>query len=73
MLAQVPQSIDSLETYAQTHSPNDTNYVNALLQLGRLTTRVKANYQRADSMLRLADKIARELHFGSGIYRPART
>lgn len=68
-LAQVPQSIDSLETYAQIHSPNDTNYVNALLQLGRLTTRVKANYQRADSILRVADKIAGELHFGRGAYR----
>ncbi|AKD54489.1 tetratricopeptide repeat-containing sensor histidine kinase [Spirosoma radiotolerans] len=68
-VGQVPKSLDSLEVYLQTHTATDTNYVNALLQLGKLTTRTKANYDRADSLLRAAEKVAIKLQFGLGIYQ----
>ena len=66
---QVPHSLDSLETYLKVHTPTDTNYVNALNELGYLTTRRKADYSQADSLLRVAEKIAVKLNFGRGIYR----
>ncbi|GAB3802015.1 hypothetical protein GCM10028819_30460 [Spirosoma humi] len=66
---QVPKSLDSLEVYLQTHTATDTNYVNALLQTGKLTTRIKANYDRADSLLRTAETVAIKLQFGLGIYQ----
>jgi len=69
VLAQVPKSLDSLETYVQTHTPTDTNYVIALNELGNLITRKKADYNRADSVLHLAEAIARRLNFGRGMYR----
>ncbi|GAB4033195.1 tetratricopeptide repeat-containing sensor histidine kinase [Spirosoma gilvum] len=68
-LAQIPKSLDSLETYLQTHTQTDTNYVIALNELGNLTTRKKADYNRADSILRVAEKLAIRLNFGRGIYR----
>ncbi|MVM39332.1 tetratricopeptide repeat protein [Spirosoma sp. HMF3257] len=67
--AQIPKSLDSLETYVQTHQPTDTNYVNALLRMGNLTTRTRANYDRADSLLRVAEKVAIKLNFSRGIYQ----
>ncbi|GAB3940967.1 hypothetical protein GCM10028805_03600 [Spirosoma harenae] len=69
VVAQIPKSLDSLEMYVQTHTPTDTNFVNALNELGNLTTRKKANYDRADSLLRTAEKVAIKLNFGRGIYR----
>ncbi|GAB4049179.1 tetratricopeptide repeat-containing sensor histidine kinase [Spirosoma litoris] len=69
VIAQIPQSLDSLETYVHAHTPTDTNYVNALLQLGNLTTKTRANYNRADSLLRVAEKLAIKLSFGRGIYK----
>ncbi|QMW02866.1 tetratricopeptide repeat-containing sensor histidine kinase [Spirosoma foliorum] len=67
--AQLPKSLDSLETYVQSHTPTDTNYVNALLRLGNLTTKARANYDRADSLLRVAEILAIKLNFGRGIYQ----
>lgn len=69
VIAQIPKSLDSLEIYTQTHTPADTSYVNALLLQGNLTTRTKANYNRADSLLREAEKLAIKLRFGRGIYQ----
>ncbi|GAB4008477.1 hypothetical protein GCM10028808_14670 [Spirosoma migulaei] len=69
VIAQIPKSLDSLGIYVQTHPPTDTNYVNALLRLGNLTTKTKANYDRADSLLRAAEKLAIKLSFGRGIYQ----
>ncbi|WP_020601212.1 tetratricopeptide repeat-containing sensor histidine kinase [Spirosoma panaciterrae] len=69
VLAQVPKSLDSLETYVRTHTPTDTNYVIALNELGNQLTRKKADYDRADSVLHLAESIARRLNFGRGMYR----
>ncbi|MVM30700.1 tetratricopeptide repeat protein [Spirosoma sp. HMF4905] len=69
VIAQIPKSLDSLEVYVQTHAPTDTNYVNALLRMGNLTTKTRANYDRADSLLRVAEKLAIKLNFGRGIYQ----
>ncbi|GAB3966080.1 hypothetical protein GCM10028806_06030 [Spirosoma terrae] len=69
LIAQIPGSLDSLENYVQSHSPTDTNYVNALLKMGNLTTRARANYDRADSLLRVAEKLAIKLSFDRGIYQ----
>lgn len=62
-------SLDSLKTYLNTHTPTDTNYVIALNELGNLTTRRKADYSQADSLLQVAEKLAIKLNFGRGIYR----
>ncbi|GAB4001740.1 hypothetical protein GCM10028807_58640 [Spirosoma daeguense] len=69
VVAQIPKSLDSLESYVHSHTPTDTNYVDALLKLGSLTTRQKANYDRADSLLRVAEKLGIKLNFGRGIYQ----
>ncbi|WP_020601211.1 tetratricopeptide repeat-containing sensor histidine kinase [Spirosoma panaciterrae] len=67
LIAQVPKSLDSLEAYVKTYAPTDTNYVKALNRLGDLTSRKKADYSRADSLLRVSEKLALKLDFGLGV------
>lgn len=66
--AQVPNSLDSVQVYLQTHTVQDTNYVRALNTLGRLLhSGAHPDYDRADSALMVSEKLAEKLNYGLGL------
>ncbi|MBD2700800.1 sensor histidine kinase [Spirosoma sp. BT702] len=68
-VAQVPKSLDSLETYVKTHTSPDTNYVQAIISLAYELSTKKAAHQRADSLLQIAEKVSVQLDYGRGVAR----
>ncbi|WP_460968702.1 tetratricopeptide repeat-containing sensor histidine kinase [Spirosoma migulaei] len=69
-LAQVPKSLDSVMVYLKTHTVQDTNYVIALNIMGReLHEKGNPDYNRADSVLRVSEKLAIKLNYGLGLSR----
>ncbi|MVM39333.1 tetratricopeptide repeat protein [Spirosoma sp. HMF3257] len=68
--AQVPKSLDSVMVYLKTHTSQDTNYVIALNVMGReLHEKGNPDYNRADSVLRVSEKVALKLNYGLGLSR----
>ncbi|GAB3315229.1 hypothetical protein GCM10027299_04250 [Larkinella ripae] len=66
--AQVPNSLDSVRVYLKTHTVQDTNYVRALNVLGReLHSGANPEYERADSVLKVAEQLATTLQYGLGL------
>jgi two-component system, NarL family, sensor histidine kinase UhpB len=68
-VAQVPKSLDSLETYVKGHTSIDTNYVQGVISLAYELNTKKAAYQRADSLLQIAEKVSIQLDYGRGLAR----
>lgn len=67
-VAQVPQTLDSVVVYLRMHTVQDTNYVKALNVMGReLHSRGNPDYKRADSVLRVSEKLALKLNYGLGL------
>jgi two-component system sensor histidine kinase UhpB len=66
-LAQIPTTIDSLETYLRTHTPTDSNYVRALNRTARKLMYERANYERADSLLHKSEELAQRVGWVSGL------
>ena len=71
-LAQIPKSLDSLETYLQTHPPIDTMYVRVMDKVIVATIHQKADYARADSMSRQMAEIAVKINDWNGLLRSHR-
>ncbi|KAA9354051.1 tetratricopeptide repeat-containing sensor histidine kinase [Larkinella humicola] len=66
--AQVPQTLDSVMVYLKNHTDQDTNRVIALNVMGReLHSTGNPDYKRADSALRVSEKLALNLHYGLGL------
>ncbi|WP_332368721.1 tetratricopeptide repeat protein [Spirosoma telluris] len=67
VLAQIPNSIDSLDTYLRTHPPTDSNYVRALNRTARKLMYERANYERADSLLHKSEEFAQRIGWVPGL------
>ncbi|WP_170061106.1 tetratricopeptide repeat-containing sensor histidine kinase [Spirosoma aerolatum] len=68
LIAQVPNSLDSVRIYLKSHTVQDTNYVIALNVLGReLHSSTNPDYDAADSVLQISEKLAGKLQYGLGL------
>ncbi len=72
-MAQVLDSTDSLDRYLKTHvamaQKPDTAYVRTMAEYAYGLLYQKNDPQRADSLARQAERLARQLNFGPGVYQ----
>ncbi|WP_461044446.1 tetratricopeptide repeat protein, partial [Spirosoma harenae] len=64
--AQLPNSLDSLETFLKTYTARDSVYVRAMNRTARKLIYEKANYERADSLVQRSEILSQQIGWWAG-------